>query len=108
MLCLALLSAIANLYGDVIIGVARNHDDQSSAVFPIDSTTGATRKVGFSGEFEQSQGIASSSPRLARQRLPWVIVQPIINRNAVVANVPCDGWKRTAATALRLGRFGGR
>ena len=44
----------------------------------------------------------------SEHRIAWVIVQPIINRNAVVANVPCDGWKRTAATALRLGRFGGR
>jgi hypothetical protein len=33
------------------------------------------------------KGIASSSPRLARQRLPWVIAKQIINRNAVVANV---------------------
>jgi streptogramin lyase len=49
MLCLALLSPIANVYGDVIVGVAWNYDEQSGAVFQIDPTTGATRKVGFSG-----------------------------------------------------------
>jgi hypothetical protein len=32
-------------------------------------------------------GIASSSPRLARQRLPWVTDYQIINRNAVVVNI---------------------
>src|SRR5205823_14197883 len=31
------------------------------------------------------KGIASSSPRLARQRLPWITGQHGINRNAVAA-----------------------
>jgi len=47
----------------------------------------------------------------ATTRLPspaLVIVQQIINRNAVVANVARDERKRMAATALRLGMFVGR
>jgi hypothetical protein len=53
-------------------------------------------------------GIASSSPRLARQRLPWVTDYQIINRNAVVVNIARDGRTGMAATALRLGIFCGR
>jgi len=54
------------------------------------------------------KGIATSSPRLARQRLPWVIVKQIINRNAVVANVARNRWMEMAATALRLEMICGR
>jgi hypothetical protein len=53
-------------------------------------------------------GIASYSPRLARQRLPWGIVKQIINHNVVVANVARDGQNEMAATALRLGMLVGR
>jgi hypothetical protein len=48
------------------------------------------------------KGIVTSSPRLARQRLPWVIGKQIINRNAVVANVAREGRIGMAATALPL------
>jgi hypothetical protein len=51
------------------------------------------------------KGIVSSSPRLARQRLPWVIANQIINRNAVVVNIVRDGRTGMAATALRLEFF---
>ena len=54
------------------------------------------------------KGIVTSSPRLARQRLPWVIVQQIINRNAVVANVERDERTGIATTALRLEMICGR
>jgi len=58
--------------------------------------------------FANPEGIAASNPRLARQRLPWVIVKQIINRNAVVATVARDGRTGMSATALRLEIICGR
>jgi hypothetical protein len=52
-----------------------------------------------SNELNNPKGIATLSPRLARQ---WVIVEQIINRNAVDANVVCNERTEMAATALRL------
>jgi hypothetical protein len=57
---------------------------------------------------DNPKGIVTSSPRLARQRLPWVIVKQMINRNAVVANVARNGRTGLAATALRLEIICGR
>jgi len=44
------------------------------------------------------EGIVSSSPRLARQRLPWVTGQQITNRNAVVTIPFSSGARVTLAT----------
>ncbi len=53
--------------------------------------------------------IATISPRLVRQRLPWVSCHQIINRNAVAAIWHSTGaCVMPAATALRLEMLTGR
>src|SRR6266576_1376029 len=49
------------------------------------------------------QGASASSPRLARQCLPWVIVKQIINRNAGVSNVPRDGVNGKGRNRVAVG-----
>jgi hypothetical protein len=49
-----------------------------------------------------------SAAQLSRSPNPWVIVQQIINRNGVVANVVRDERTGIAATALRLEIICGR
>ena len=51
----------------------------------------------------QSQRDCGLQPKVGVQRLPWVIVQQITNRNAVVANVARDGRMGNGRNRVAVG-----